>query len=113
MSYTKEHAARAIAHELLKSGFIAFEEKDVAHGLQLRATIGVASKDATELLDKEMTSRANEMLTGITDAAREKISQWGSDYTGNNGPIEKGMAIRFMKESFDNHMKKVRERLGS
>jgi len=114
VTYVKRSMAHMLADELLKSGMISFTEGDGGfRGMKLQAQIAVGSADSAALLDKEMDARASEMLNGIAEAATTQISQWGSDFSGDSGPISKSMAIDFVRQAFGKHMAKVRERLSA
>ena len=112
-AHIKSDIAHAFAQEMLDQGVIVFSESKEKYDVKFRAVLGVASKQATAALDEEMSRRAAEMLDGIAETAAAKISNWGSHYSGDDGPIGKGMAMRFVREAFADGLETARERVST
>lgn len=110
MHEMKRVATRSMAEELLRIGGIAFEERSDSFSYELRAVVGVVSKESAARLDAEVSQRAAMLLDGIAAKAAERISQWGSHYTRDEGAISKSMAIRFVREAFHDGLNEARER---
>lgn len=115
ISYVKKNMAADIGLHLLHEGMISFYESDDALGRKIRGVIGVSTAKAAELLDKaaelldkETTRKASELLDGIDEEVARQISNWGSFYNGSSGMIDKSVAISFMRQVFRGRMERVR-----
>lgn len=108
INYVKKNMAADIGLHLLHEGMISFYESDDALGRKIRGVIGVSTAKAAELLDKETTRKASELLDGIDEEVAHQISNWGSFYSGRGGTIDKSMAVDFMRQVFRSRMEKVR-----
>lgn len=112
----ERHIRQSVAHdlvdELLRSGLIGFSTRkgDDPYGdNRLRARIGVVSPEFVKSMGRRATEIAADMLDGVADRAAAQISNWGSLYSGPEGMIEKGMAMRFVREAFRAHLESVRK----
>lgn len=99
---TRKHLSFMLVDELLRSQSIAFVVGPMDKLRQvkpMRATLGVVSKQHVATLEERIASHRQTTAEIVAQKARDKISGWGSHYTGNDGPISKEMACRFVREA--------------
>ena len=107
----QKQSARQIAHDLLDKGYIAFETGPYdKHRMTkpMRATLGVVSKAAVASLEERVASHRQTVAEQVVEAAEQKITNWGSHFSGSGGPIAKDMACRFVREALQQVLEKAK-----
>lgn len=110
------HALLALSHsaaeEIARSGQMEVTKGPgrVGHGtVSLSGRLGVVSKKRVSTLDQRAVKRMEQLLGDALSKATDSISNWGSHYTGDDGPIRKAEAMRFVREAFQKSLEEARE----
>jgi hypothetical protein len=103
--------ARAISNKLLKDNMVEIVKEKRGDETLFIAKIGVVAPRTFQRIEARALDKMTEFLRGVTSAASHAISVWGSQYSGDDGPISKGMAIRFMREAFNRHIDDTKEKI--
>jgi hypothetical protein len=107
-----ESMATGLAHEFLKRGLINFREEPRGdQSTAIRARIGIVSPKRIASVEARATDKMRDFLDGVIEEAAGKIYMWGSHYTGNDGFIEKPMAVGFVRAAFNESLRKIREKI--
>lgn len=93
-----ELAAKGLLSFLIRQGAVMFEIKDGSQpGTKVVvATIAVVSEDHQNLVENFTASRAKAAVSEVTDDAIKNIRVWGSERSGEHGPINKDTAVGFI-----------------
>jgi hypothetical protein len=100
------HAERSTAHrligELLKADFVRFERgptDEMQRTFPLRASLGVVAPRHVASMEERAASENERFARAVVAKAAEKIRQWGSHYTGDEGGIPKAQAVTMLHEA--------------
>lgn len=107
--YALRHAARGIAAEILKGGFITLRKgplNDRELTYSTVATVGVVSPKHVATIEQRVSSRQAEVAREVADVAERAILHWGSYYSGPEGGIAKSQAVRELREALASVLKK-------
>lgn len=105
--------SKAIADKLLADEMIEISKEKRGDDLLFIAKVGVVSPKTFQRIEERAIEKMTEFLVGVSAEATKNIALWGSSYSGDDGPIAKGMAMRFIREAFDRHIANVKARLKS
>lgn len=103
--------SRAIADKLLADEMIEIRKERRGDDLLFVAKVGIVAPKTFQRIESRALEKMTEFLRGVTVEAARNISVWGSSYSGDDGPISKGMAVRFVREAFDRHISNVKATL--
>lgn len=104
----ERHILRSLANisarMILQDGLMEIRQETRGDDIVFRSRVGVVHPRVVERIDARALSKMKEFLGDVVDKASEEIAQWGSYYSGTEGPIEKAQAIRFVRQAFDRHI---------
>lgn len=100
--------AKAIARKLIDDKMVEISKEQRGDDTLFIAKVGIVAPKTFQRIESRALEKMVEFLRGVTTSASQAISVWGSHYSGDGGPIEKGMAIRFMTEAFNRHLDETR-----
>lgn len=112
MQMVKESTAHQLVSELLKAGFIQIERGPPIAGefrFKAVATLGAVSQAQVATLEQRIAARQEELACEVVAVAEEQSRHWGSYYRGREGPIEKSMVLRFLREALKGALAKRSE----
>lgn len=103
--HVERNIAQAFVQAILEAGHMQFtwddREKDLDGRLVVWSRIGVVSRQAVATIEDRVKSYRQIFAETLVKKATRKILHWGSHYTGATGPIEKGMAARFVEDALE------------
>lgn len=108
-----EHLAHLSARVILEDGLIEVREEVRGDEIMFRSRVGVVHKRVVERIEERAFSKMKEFLGNVSGKAAEAISVWGSAYTGSEGSIEKGQAMRFVRQAFNQHLSETEQKIFS
>ncbi|MEH3111557.1 MAG: hypothetical protein PGN22_15800 [Agrobacterium cavarae] len=99
----KDQASRVLANAMLKNQSIRFERYPSERPLheELRGMVGIISRTQINRIEDRAEQKALELLSEVISQATDEINQWGSHFSGQEGPIAKGHAISCIRRAFD------------
>jgi hypothetical protein len=104
--------AHIIARQILAAGYIKFSrgEEDRIHlSIEHRGRVGVVTTGDTKKLVQRVVEKTGDVVQLIRARAAEKMRNWGSAYTGDEGRISKGMAVGYFDEATREVLKEIVE----
>lgn len=97
----RRDAAHSIVAKMLDEGAVQFTERrdPLEMWIVIRATVSAVSMRTVASMTRRIRERQMEIATRVVAAARRSISNWGSHYTNDSGPISKAQAIDAVSEA--------------
>ncbi|UXS01139.1 hypothetical protein [Agrobacterium tumefaciens] len=108
--FYKDQAARVLASNFLKHASIDFKKTPHPYKplqFEMTGVVGLVTKVQVNRIEARAKAEAAKIVEEVIEVATRDIETWGSAYTGLDGPIEKRMAVRFIRAAFQ----KVKEGL--
>lgn len=108
--FYRDQAARVLASNFLKHASINFKKTPHPYKpreFEMTGLVGLVTKVQVNRIEARAKAEAAKMVEEVIEVATRDIEHWGSAYTGLDGPIEKRMAVRFIRTAFQ----KVKEGL--
>lgn len=71
------------------------------------AVVGVISPVRVASMQERIEARQFEVADALADNAKARISRWGSDFHGDDGPIHKSQAMSAVTEALSSLKKRL------
>ena len=97
--------ARGLIDGLLRDGFVRLERSETdptTMRFGVKVSIGVVHPEHVTSLESRIEAHQDRFATEVVMEARKHIANWGSDYTGLDGPIHKATAINAVEDALRN-----------
>ena len=107
--HVEKDAAHRMVAKLIDDGFIKFEWGESNEQRMCRpcvATLGVVSKAVVASLEERIAIKQDDVAREVAEEAKRRISVWGSDYSGDEGPVRKVQAREAVSEALVSVLRK-------